>query len=117
MQKPCKNNFHRVLIVGVSIIAQFVDILNSWYNKDVALEHYVVFLSDVRQTARKGSLFLLFFMPDCVILKSAICEASGHQKHRCFSFSVKKEAPTNCEGSEGKTWKKGFCFLVEVIGE
>lgn len=87
MQKPCKNNFHRVLIVGGYIVAQIVVFLNLCYNKDVALEHQVVFLSDVRQTARKGSLFL------------------------------HKKALTNCEGSEGKTWKKGFCFLVEVIGE
>lgn len=66
-KNPAKNNFHRVLIVGSYIVAQIVVFLNLCYNRGVALEHQVVFLSDVRQTARKGSLFLL---SDCVILES-----------------------------------------------
>lgn len=70
MQKPCKNNFHRVLIVGSYIVAQIVVFLNLCYNIDVALEHMLCSFRMLEQTARKGSLFLLSFMPSCVILES-----------------------------------------------
>lgn len=88
MQKPCKNNFHRVLIVGSYIVAQIVVFLNLCYNKDVALEHYVVFLSDVRTDCSKEQfVFLLSFMSACAIIKPEILRSQRSSKDRCFSFS------------------------------
>ena len=68
----------------------------------------------LEQTARKGSLFLL---SDCVILESEFLAKPAVIKNTAVFLFLNKKALTNCEGSEGKTWKKGFCFLVEVIGE